>query len=727
MFSGIKLELVGNIFIFILIILAFIASTIFVYRKTNPPISTNLRRLLIALRIITLAIIIFILFEPLLSISYNRVQKPITAVLVDVSASMNLQDAKVQRSQDALRVLQQPLFHEKRKDLSFQFFEFSDHLRPIREADIDSLKFSRDGTDITSALQQLTEKMDEEYLAGVVLISDGNYTIGENPARFVEDYPVPIFPIAIGDPAEQKDIIISRVTTNQITYANTKVPVDVTVKATGYKGKKVTAILSKDGQQMDSKLVELTDHAMETKVRLHYTPQEAGNQKYTIRIPAAEDELTSLNNAKNFYTKVLKSKMKILVIAGGPSYDYKFLKRQLTADENIETTFWTGKLNDSFYEGAFPSSYEALKIHDAIILLDFPRKNTPATVLNIIKNLIDVGNKPLLIIHGKDLYYPALRSIQANLPVDLRLSTIPEQLVTFQITSQGMNHPLMRFTDNDIDNKNKWQELPPIYYSFWNVTLTPGSTSLLEVDRQQSGIRNSKAPLPLLAVRKLNQQKTIMLLGNGIWRWDFLMQGIDKTNEDYSRFIANCIRWLVTSEDSKLVRIFTDKDIYRSGERVSFSAETYYEDYRPLDGANVQVTVSSAGKTFDVPLAAIGEGKYEGEFQALEGGDYAYRGQAHFQDRLLGEASGRFSMEDFSLEFIDTKMNEPLLQQIADNSRGKYFTSETISGLTEQLHFPERKINESRQWEIWNKIFLLIAIILLLSIEWFIRKKKGML
>lgn len=727
MFSGIKLELVGNFFVFMLIMIVLIAITIFVYRKTNPPISAYLRRLLIALRVITLAIIIFILFEPLLSISYNRVQKPITAVLVDVSASMNLRDARFLRSQEAINILRHPLFHEKQKDLSFQFFEFSDQLRPIREVNIDSLKFTNDGTDITSALQQLTEKMDEQYLTSVVLLSDGNYTIGENPGRFVQDYPVPIFPIAIGDPAEQKDIIISRVTTNQITYANTKVPVDVTIKATGYKGKKFNVILSKEGQQLDSKLVELTDHAMETRLRLHYTPLEEGNQKYTIRIPAADDELTALNNVKNFYTRVLKSKMKILVIAGSPGYELKFLKRQLTADENIETTFWTVKLNDSFYEGAFPNSSEALKMYDAIILLDFPRKNTPSSVLNTIKNLIDIHNISLFIIHGKDLYYPALRGIQAFLPVDLRLSTIPEQLITFQLTPQGANHPLMRLVDDDIKNQNKWQDLPPIYYTFGNVSLTPGSMSLLEVDRQQSNIYNSKTPLPLLAVRKLNQQKTIMMLGNGIWRWDFLMQGIGKSNEDYSRFIGNCIRWLVTREDSKLVRIFTDKDIYRSGEKVSFTAETYYEDYRPLDGADVQVAVNSASKTYDVSLSGIGEGKYEGEFQALEGGDYAYRGQAHFQNRLLGEASGRFSMEEFSLEFIDTKMNEPLLQQIAYNSQGKYFTPETVAELTEELHFPERKISESRQWEIWNKIFLLVAVIILLSSEWFIRKKKGML
>ncbi|MFX0139254.1 MAG: VWA domain-containing protein [Candidatus Hodarchaeota archaeon] len=727
MFSGITFDLVGNIFIFILLLICFITLSIFVYRKTNPPVATGLRRLLISLRIISLFIIILILFEPLLSITWNRIQKPIIAILIDTSASMSLTDAKVSRSQETNYILKQSLFQDRKKDYAFDFFQFSDNLKEVKLNEIDSLQFSSDGTDITYALQKIKEKMDDKNFAAVVLFSDGNYNIGENPVRYAQDYGVPIFPIAIGDPAEQKDVVISKVATNRITYADSKVPVDVTIKATGYKGKKVSVNLKKADKSLDSKFVELADNEMETKITLHYTPGEVGNHKYSLQIPALEDELTSLNNNKNFYVKVLKSKMKLLLIAGSPSFDFNFLKHALNEDLNIETTYWVLKNNRQFYEGNFPTSKDKLKNYDCIILLDFPRKNSPPQVLNSLKNLLETENKPLLLIVSKDLYFNTLRPLQNYLPFDLKVFHTNEQLVTFNLTSQGLQHPLMRLSDNDIENQNKWHDLPPIYYSFRTINLLPGSISLLEVNRQQSKIYGTKRALPIITVRKVSQQKSLAILGYGIWRWDFLMKGIGKTNDTFKQFLGNCIRWLVTREDSKLVRIIPDKEIYRSGEKVSFTAETYYEDYRPLDGAEIKLVITGISKEYQVTLADIGDGKYEGEFQVLEGGDYTYKGQAFYQNRLLGEDAGRFSVEEFSMEFIDTKMNEALLQQIAFKSGGQYFTSLNFNDLEKEINFPERNVSESSQWEIWNRLGLLIAVIVLLSVEWFIRKKKGML
>jgi hypothetical protein len=285
----------------------------------------------------------------------------------------------------------------------------------------------------------------------------------------------------------------------------------------------------------------------------------------------------------------------------------------------------------------------------------------------------------------------------------------------------------MRLSEDEIENQSIWRDLPPIYYSFRRIDPVPGSTVLLEVDQQRTLIRGAAKNLPLIVTRKMNQQKSLIITGYGIWRWDFLMTGIGNETNAFSKFLGNCVRWLVTREDSKLVRIRPDKEIYRSGEKVTFTAEVYYEDYRPRDGANVNVSIRGKSKLYEIELSNIGNGKYEGEFQVLEGGDYRYEGRAMANDQLLGKDSGRFSMEEFSLEFLETKMNENLLQQIAFKSGGKYFTAENISSLQQELKFPERSNELSRQWELWNKLALLILIILLLSIEWFIRKKKGML
>jgi hypothetical protein len=313
------------------------------------------------------------------------------------------------------------------------------------------------------------------------------------------------------------------------------------------------------------------------------------------------------------------------------------------------------------------------------------------------------------------------------LPIDLRSISGTEQLVSLNLTANGLTHPVTRLSENELENQSNWQDLPPNYYSFRNTGILPGSAVLASIDKQRSKIFNTKDNMPLIISRKAGQQKSLAIMGYGIWRWDFMMKGVDHSNRFFKNFIGNSVRWLITREDSKLVKIESNKEIYRSGEKISFHGETYYENYRPLENAEIKVEVKGNGKEYEVLLASIGRGKYEGEFQVLEGGDYTYRGRAMLQNRHLGEDTGRFSVEEFSMEFQNTNMNEALLKQIAFKSKGEYFTPQTIAGLEKHIQFPEKKSREIRQWEIWNKLGLLIAAIALLSLEWYIRKKKGML
>ena len=102
---------------------------------------------------------------------------------------------------------------------------------------------------------------------------------------------------------------------------------------------------------------------------------------------------------------------------------------------------------------------------------------------------------------------------------------------------------------------------------------------------------------------------------------------------------------MTTDDDSKLVKIAANKEIYRSGEEVKFTAQVYFEDYQPVDGAEVAVQLQSAKGKQNLTLSNAGQGRYEGSFQVLEGGDYEFTGTAHLQSRVLGRDSGKFSVE----------------------------------------------------------------------------------
>jgi len=722
-----KLTFSGSLVWFIALLIGSIGLTWFVYRSTVPPVPNWFRRLLKLFRVAALIIIAFILFEPVLSLSWFRTETPIVAVMVDNSASMSLTDEGRARADRARSVIQSDQLQKIARENRVEYYQFSHQLSPLNLSQLDSLTFDGNGTDISAALRRLKEKNADRYLKAVILVSDGINNLGENPVNLAEEFDIPIFPIAIGQAAEQRDVLIAKATTNQISYANSQVPVDVAVQAFGFPGQRCEVQLWSQSQLLDSKWVTIDQDRFETSVRLYYTPAEPGFQKYTVKIPALDGELTLLNNQNSFYTQVLKSKLKLLLVAGSPDPDLKFIVRNLQADPNIAIDRWVIKKAPQFYQGDFPNDPNKLVQYDAIVLQNYPVKNSSPQVVQTIKAAVALRQIPLLFIAGNSLDLPSLTPLQPYLPVTLSGGAGEELQVIARLASSGLNHPITRIVDDELENQGYWENLPPIFLSAIGTALHPGSEVLIEVDPQQSLVRSITQPAPLVVAQRLGQQKSIAFIGYGIWRWDLMMWGIGKSNEVLNKLLHNCVRWLMTREDSKLVRISPSHAIFREGQPISFNAEIYYEDYRPRDGVEVKVTVQAGNRNFDLTLSGTGNGKYEGFLPALSAGDYSYQGTATYNNRQLGTDQGKFSVEPYSLEFLQTRMNERLLQQLAMKTGGKFFTETNFDELPELLKFPVQKTLQSREIQLWNKMIWLVAAVVLLGLEWLLRKRTGML
>jgi len=583
-----------------------------------------------------------------------------------------------------------------------------------------------DGTDLATGLKQLQAQNINNYLSAIILLSDGINNLGENPIYTAKDLNLPFYPISVGEMKDQQDIVISQITTNQLAYAISEVPVDVNIKSTGYRGKKIKVDLLEESKILDSKYIDLADN-LESQIRLKFTPQEIGMQRYTIQIPVLDKELTPLNNRKNFYVKVLKSRIKILYLSGGPGADFSFIKRTLDADPNIETDYWIAKKNQNFYQGNFSNDLSKLKNYDCVILQNYPPKNYINKVISLLKKLFDSEAIPLFFIAGNDNDFQKLSQLKSYLPFALPLRAYPEFETTPKLSPIGLTHPVTRVDDDELKNQTLWQEVPPIFYSLNNVQLYPGSEILVAAEPVQKNIRLPNRVLPLFVSRKIANSKSLAILGYGIWRWDLLMWGVGKTNHLFTQLMSNSIRWLINKEDNKTVRIKPDQEIYRNGQKISFSCQVYNENYMPLNGAEVRVQIFNDKTNYEILLSSIGDGKYKGELQALEGGEYKYKGTAHYKNILMGSDSGQFSVENLNLEHLQTKIENDFLKQLAAKTGGHFINDSNFVSLKEALKFPVKTKIESREWQLWNKLILLILTILLLSIEWFLRKRSGML
>ena len=221
------------------------------------------------------------------------------------------------------------------------------------------------------------------------------------------------------------------------------------------------------------------------------------------------------------------------------------------------------------------------------------------------------------------------------------------------------------------------------------------------------------------------------ITGYGIWRWRLMAQGTPQTEKLLATFLSNSIRWLTTRDDNRPVKVTPTKDAYTQGEPVEFVGQVYDANAKPVENAQLKVTARREGKEYTTTLRPIGNGRYEGVLEGLNEGDYSFSAAANTEGQPLGDDAGRFSVGELALEFQDTRMNAQLLRQLAGRTGGKFYTPQTFANLVDELRntptFVPKEIHSAQEYELWHWKYMLALVVLLFAMEWFVRKRAGML
>ncbi len=710
----------------ILLLALAVLFTLFIYRRTTPPVANWLRRGLAGLRSFALAAALLLLFEPILSLAWQRSQKPVVAVLIDGSASMTLSDSLGPRGDSARKTLGMPWVNNLRERADVAFFSFSDSLYALTEDSLSDMRFHGDGSNLSAALLSAKEKLAGRQFGAAVLLSDGAYNLGTNPARIAEAYGLPIVTVRLGSNQQTRDALIREVVTNEIAYAETQLPAEVSLSAVGFNGRKTKLRVFEGDKEIQTQDVELPNDNTQSVVKLTLTPKTLGLNRYEVKLDALANEQTLENNRRVFYVRVLKSKLSIWIFSGAPSPDYSFLKRALENDPNYQVRGFAQKPGGGFY--ALPAQplpnfrqVEAWKEVDAIMLVNFPRRDTDRALLEALHNELTQSNRPLFYLHGPMVDLASLWQLRGALPLAAMPSLTDERAVSLQLEPNGLSHPITRPL-NETGSAGAMNNLPPLFSNLAPLGVLPGNEILMGT--AVSGARKSE---PLWFAQKNAARKTLAVFSYGLWRWHLMLQAQERGSPAYANMMTGLVRWLVTKEDAKLVRITSNKEIYRGGERMELLAQVYREDYQPLESAQVRAQFTGPQFQQEVILQDAGSGLYRAHLQVLGGGEYQFRGAAELGGQKLGEDSGRFSVEPFSLEFLQTRFNEPALRQIAEASGGKYVSPDSLEAALAQLELAPEIKHESRDYALWGKPTMLFALLLTLAVEWFIRKRQGML
>lgn len=711
----------------LLLVLA-VLFTLFIYRSTTPPVANWLRRGLAGLRGFTLAAALLLLFEPILSRAWQRSEKPVVAVLIDRSASMTLSDSLGTRGDALQKVLAMPWANDLRDRADVAFFGFSDSLYALTQDSLAHPHFNGDGSNLSGALLAAKEKLAGRRYGAAILFSDGAYNLGTNPGRVAETYGVPVFSVQLGRNQRTRDALIREVVTNEIAYAETQLPAEVALSAMGLRGRKTKLRVFEGDKEIQTQEVELPEDDSQAVVKLILTPQTLGLNRYELKLDALEGEQTLENNRRVFYVRVLKSKLIIWMFAGAPSPDHAFLKRALEHDPNYQVRGFVQEPGGSFYvipAQTLPNlrQAESWKEVDALVFVDFPRRDTDRSVLEALNRELTQNNRPLLYVHGPLVDLPLLWQLRNALPLAALPRATNERAVSLRLEPNGLAHPVTRpLAEMQAGAEGLTNDLPPIFCNLAGLAALPGSEALMSIFANNAGRAE-----PVWLAQKNASRKTLALFSYGIWRWHLMLQTREPAPAIYEEMMRASVRWLVTKEDTKPVRFTSNKEIYRGGEQIELLAQVYREDYQPLAGAQVRARLHGPQFQQEVILQDLGSGLYRAQLQVLGGGEYQFQGAAELAGRKLGEDEGKFSVEPFSLEFLQTQINEPLLQQIAAASGGKYVAPEGLEEALAQLPLAPEIIHEARDFALWAKPAVLFVLLLTLALEWFLRKRQGML
>ena len=700
------------------------AGAVWLYRHTMPVLPWRKRIVLGALRFFALFFILLLLLEPVLRLVRHAEKEPVVAVLIDDSASLRLAsgaDTSLTVAQARIRDILKHIPAAAR-DADVRYIRFGSDLDAgdLSRFEPDSLGLNAFRTNIAKALASTEERLQDDNLRAVLLVSDGRYNTGRNPLYVSERYPVPVFTAVVGDTLRRQDIRVQRVLTNEVAYVGAELPVEVSIRAEGMGGHRITVSLAADGETITSQNLEIPLGNTEIVADLSVAPEVEGLQRYTVTVTEFPDEVTHRNNRESLAVRVLSSKRRILLVAAAPGPDVAAIRRLLERDTAFEVSAFVQKSENVFYEGAFPVS---LADFDVIVLAGYPGRISDEPVLRRIGEAAREGI-PVFFLLTSGTSIAQLGTIAADaLPVAAGRVREDFMEATFRTTPAGNRHPVMHIPGGDPE---AWSALPPLEYSRTQWMLPPDARVLATVS-----VRGIDLPEPLLVVRRRAQHRTAALLGAGTWRWQNLPGDLSHLEQLPAEFFANIIQWLTALEDDRPVRIYPVRDVFGGGESVQFSGQVYDESLNPVPDASVEIRlVSLDGVEFPYLMHAIGSGRYTLDAGALPEGAYTWTAEAYRGDEVLGSDRGVFVVGSLTLEYREPGADATLMRQIAQRSGGILLEENRpepfIEALSASLEGASDTISQTTEEDLRKHPVLLVLIIALLAAEWFFRKRNGM-
>ena len=95
-------------------------------------------------------------------------------------------------------------------------------------------------------------------------------------------------------------------------------------------------MLFRSGAVVAQAQVQLKAGEERTVVPLSFAPDTTGTFVFTVAAPVLPGEAVAENNQRSFVLRVIRDRVRVLLVAGRPSWDERFLRGLLKQDPNVD-------------------------------------------------------------------------------------------------------------------------------------------------------------------------------------------------------------------------------------------------------------------------------------------------------------------------------------------------------------------------------------------------------
>lgn len=700
------------------------------------------KKTLTLLRGIILILIIFVFLQPVLVKMDKKYKKSTLGVLVDISKSMDIK--KPFHKYSVIKDILKNELKSLKKEYNLVYFTFAGSIQRTSLRDcLEIPRLNGEITDIGSALEQAKEELLKENTStetGLVLITDGAHNGFLDPFEVSRTIGIPVYVIGVGPLQAGYDLEVMNVLASDIAFRNIETSVTAKVKGINCTGKTIKVILKKEKDIIAERFIKIKEEGKEEEIKFTFTPKETGLWKYSVVIPGESNEVNKENNVKEFNLQVLKEKVRILYLSGCPNFDYRFLRQVVKTNPNYEVVSFIILRNSRnilfFPENEltlipFPATELFAKEifnFDIVIFDNFSYMEFfSPDLLNNISVFVEKYGGAFIMIGGDNSFgkggYKGT-AVENILPVEI--SAFDEKFADNQFKLKVIDHPVNLLAETKEENDALWNELPELEGCNVFIRAKQGAV-VLGSNPNLKDVDGSN--MPVITIWQKGRGRVLAVGTNTTWKWSMGLAASGRGNFYYSRYWQQMINWMINTPELKQVRVITDKKSYTKGEIIRIITTVLNDYYLYEDNAVVDIELTGPnGKklTFN-NIPYVGNGTYECSIIGEEIGRYTIVARGNKGNKNIGKDSIITDVSSLTREDNDIFLNEKLLKDIAVNSSGSYFRYDKIY----EFKIPLKKVSESvvlqSKTVIWDSPFIFVLIVVLLTIDWYIRRISGIL